>query len=177
MGFFPIDDESLNYLRATGRTNAEVVAFGNYFKAQKMFGIPRQGEVDYSVELELDLATITPAVAGPKRPQDRIELPQLKDEFRKLLQKPRVRKAFAEFEGNALTRPPKGFPCEHPAMDLIRCRQWGLSTTLPATAALEPDFAKVLIRHFKLAAPVVDALNTPLKAALDTRKKVLFGLR
>jgi uncharacterized protein (TIGR02453 family) len=98
------------------------------------------------------------------------------EEFRKVLQKPAVRKAFAEFEGNALTRPPKGYPSEHPAMDLIRCRQWGLSTTLSAAAALEPEFAKVLIRHFRLVAPVVDALNTPITAALEPRKKVLFGL-
>ena len=94
--------------------------------------------------------------------------------FRKLMQRAAVRKAFDEFEGNALVRPPKGFPAEHPGMDLIRCRQWGLSVTLPAAAALEPDFAKVLIRHFRLAAPVVDALNTPLAAALDERKKVFF---
>jgi uncharacterized protein (DUF2461 family) len=97
-------------------------------------------------------------------------------EFRKLLNRPAVRKTFAEFEGNALTRPPKGFPCEHPAMDLIRCRQWGLSTSLPASAALKPDFAAVLARHFKLAAPVVEALNTPITANLLPRKKVLFGL-
>ena len=97
-------------------------------------------------------------------------------EFRKVLQTAAVRKTFSEFEGNALTRPPKGFPSEHPALDLIRCRQWGLSTTLPAEAALEPGFAATLIRHFKLAAPVVDALNTPLAATLPTRKKVLFGL-
>jgi aconitate hydratase len=88
MGFFPVDDESLNYMRATGRTNEEIVAFGNYFKAQKMFGIPHKGEVDYSVELELDLTAVQPSVAGPKRPQDRIELPRLKEEFVKLLQKP-----------------------------------------------------------------------------------------
>ena len=88
MGFFPVDDESLNYMRATGRTNEQIVAFGNYFKAQEMFGIPRKGEVDYSIELELDLAAVRPSVAGPKRPQDRIELPQLKEEFIKLLQKP-----------------------------------------------------------------------------------------
>jgi uncharacterized protein (DUF2461 family) len=81
-----------------------------------------------------------------------------------------------EFEGNPLVRPPKGFPKEHPAMDLIRCRQWGLSTTLPASAALDPGFATVLIRHFRLATPVVDALNTPIAAALAPRKKVLFGL-
>jgi len=96
--------------------------------------------------------------------------------FRALLQKPAVRKAFAEFEGNALTRPPKGFPCDHPALDLIRCRQWGLSTTLPAAEALETDFVANLVRHFRLAAPVVQALNTPILAAMPPRKKVLFGL-
>jgi uncharacterized protein (TIGR02453 family) len=98
-------------------------------------------------------------------------------EFRRVLQTAAIRRTFSEFEGNPLTRPPKGFPCDHPALDLIRCRQWGLSTTLPAAAALEPGIAATLIRHFKLAAPVVDALNTPLAAGLAPRKKVLFGLR
>jgi aconitate hydratase len=88
MGFFPVDDESLNYLRATGRTNEQVVAFGNYFKAQNMFGIPHQGDVDYSVEIELNLADVKPSVAGPKRPQDRIELPNLKSKFSELFSKP-----------------------------------------------------------------------------------------
>jgi uncharacterized protein (TIGR02453 family) len=97
-------------------------------------------------------------------------------EFRKLLARPAVRKTFTEFEGNALTRPPKGFPCDHPALDLVQCRQWGLSATLPAAAALKPDIAAVIIRHFKLAAPIVDALNTPIAAALAPKKKVLFGL-
>jgi uncharacterized protein (TIGR02453 family) len=97
-------------------------------------------------------------------------------EFRKVLRTAALRKAFSEFEGNALTRPPKGFPCEHPALDLIRCRQWGLATTLPAEAALDAGFAGVLIRHFRLAAPVVNALNTPIAATLAPRKKVLFGL-
>ena len=97
-------------------------------------------------------------------------------EFRKLLKKPAVRKTFTEFEGNALTRPPKGFPCDHPALDLVQCRQWGLSTTLPATAALKRDFAATLIRHFKLAAPIVEALNTPIAAAMAPKRKVLFGL-
>lgn len=97
-------------------------------------------------------------------------------EFRRLLEKPAVRRVFSEFEGNALTRPPKGFPKEHPGMDLIRCRQWGLSAALPVSAALKPDFAATLARHFRLAAPVVDALNAPIVAALGSRKKVLFGL-
>jgi uncharacterized protein (TIGR02453 family) len=96
--------------------------------------------------------------------------------FRKLLTKPAVRKAFIEFEGQALTRPPKGFPPDHPAIDLIKCKQWGLSATLPAETALEPNLAATVIRHFKLAAPIVDALNTPIAASLNPKKKVLFGL-
>ena len=98
-------------------------------------------------------------------------------EFRKVLRTAAIRKVYGEFEGNARTRPPKGFPKEHPAMDLIRCRQWGLSTSLPAKAALKADFAAVLARHFRLAAPVVEALNTPITATLAPRKKVLFGLK
>ncbi|MGH9562032.1 MAG: DUF2461 domain-containing protein [Terracidiphilus sp.] len=98
-------------------------------------------------------------------------------DFKKLLQRAAVRRTFNEFEGNALTRPPKGFPSEHPGMDLIRCRQWGLAAELPAKAALQKDFADTVIRHFKVAAPVVDALNTPLAAALTPKKRVLFGLR
>jgi len=97
-------------------------------------------------------------------------------EFRKLLKRLAVRKTFTEFEGNALTRPPKGFPCDHPALDLVQCRQWGLSATLPSEAALTPDIAAVIIRHFKLASPIVDALNTPIAAALAPQRKVLFGL-
>jgi uncharacterized protein (TIGR02453 family) len=98
-------------------------------------------------------------------------------EFRKLLQNAAVRRTFEEFEGNALTRPPKGFPCEHPALDLVRCRQWGLHASLPAATALKPELAAILVRHFKIAAPIVDALNTPIAAAQEPRKKVLFGLR
>ena len=97
--------------------------------------------------------------------------------FRAILDKPAVRKTFKEFEGEALTRPPKGFPPDHPAMDLIKCKQWGLSTTPPAEAALEPNFAATLIKHFKLLAPMVNALNTPIAASLGAKKKVLFGLK
>ncbi|MFL6590545.1 MAG: aconitase family protein, partial [Chthoniobacterales bacterium] len=87
MGFFPVDGESVAYLRATGRTEEQCLAFENYFRAQKMFGMPRKGEVDYSVDLELNLADVQPSVAGPKRPQDRINLPELGDAFRSLFSK------------------------------------------------------------------------------------------
>jgi len=96
--------------------------------------------------------------------------------FRKIIQRPAVRKTFTEFEGESLTRPPKGFPCEHPAMDLIKYKQWGLSTTLSAETALEANFAQTVIKHFKLLATMVDALNTPIAATQTPRKKVLFGL-
>ena len=98
-------------------------------------------------------------------------------EFAKVLRGPKVRKHFTEFEGNPLVRPPQGFRAEHPGMDLIRCRQWGLSAELPAKAALEKNIADVVIRYFKIAAPVVDALNTPIAAALAPKRKVLFGLK
>jgi len=87
MGFFPIDEESVTYLRATGRTDEQCAAFESYFRAQQMFGMPRKGDIDYSVDLELDLAEVQPSVAGPKRPQDRINLPQLGDTFRQLFSK------------------------------------------------------------------------------------------
>ena len=87
MGFFPIDEESVAYLRATGRTEEQCIAFENYFRAQKMFGIPRKGDVDYSIDLELNLADVQPSVAGPKRPQDRINLPELGRTFRTLFTK------------------------------------------------------------------------------------------
>jgi aconitate hydratase len=85
MGFFPIDEECVNYLRATGRSEELCLAYENYYKAQGLWGIPKQGDIAYSQEMELNLATVVPSVAGPKRPQDRIELPKMKDEFRKAL--------------------------------------------------------------------------------------------
>src|SRR5207245_5432229 len=88
MGFFPVDGESVAYLRATGRTDEQCAAFESYFRAQKLFGMPRKGEIDYSIDLELNLAEVQPGVAGPKRPQDRINLPALGETFRSLLQKP-----------------------------------------------------------------------------------------
>ena len=88
MGFFPVDEETCAYLKATGRDDDHIEAVRNYYKAQGMFGIPQRDECEYTQVLELDLGSIVPSVAGPKRPQDRIELPNLKDQFLGLLQKP-----------------------------------------------------------------------------------------
>ena len=98
MGFFPIDAETVNYLRATGRTDEQCQAFENYYKAQGLFGIPRAGQVDYTVELSLDLGSVQPGVAGPKRPQDRINLTDLGETFRKLLGKPLAEGGYGKAE-------------------------------------------------------------------------------
>src|SRR6266853_4742563 len=88
MGFFGIDEETVAYLRGTGRSEEHCQAFENYYKAQEMWGIPAKGQCDYSVELELDISTVQPSVAGPKRPQDRISLPELGRTFVELFSKP-----------------------------------------------------------------------------------------
>ena len=87
MGFFPVDMATVDYLRATGRTDAQVDAFETYFRAQGLFGMPVAGQIDYTKTLMLDLATITPSLAGPKRPQDRIELPKIASRFAELFSK------------------------------------------------------------------------------------------
>src|SRR3984957_2979834 len=96
MGYFPIDAECVNYLRATGRSDEQVKTYKNYYKAQGLFGIPKKGEINYSTEVDLDLATIVPSVAGPKRPQDRIELPKLKSEFTSAFSKPVTENGFGK---------------------------------------------------------------------------------
>ncbi len=94
MGFFPIDAECTNYLRATGRSEEAVKTYENYYKAQGLWGIPNKGDVVYSQEIELDLGSVLPSVAGPKRPQDRIELPKLKNEFTTAFSKPVTENGF-----------------------------------------------------------------------------------
>src|SRR5262245_45380702 len=81
MGYFPIDEETCRYLALTGRRDEDIARFRNYYQAQGMFGIPRKGEIEYTKVLELDLSTVKGSVAGPKRPQDRIELDELKPTF------------------------------------------------------------------------------------------------
>ena len=94
MGFFPIDGECSAYLRATGRSEDHVALYEAYYKAQGLWGVPRAGEIDYSRDLALDLGSIVPSVAGPKRPQDRIELRNLKQEFISAFSRPVAESGF-----------------------------------------------------------------------------------
>ncbi len=88
IGYFPVDEKSLDYLRLTGRSEEQISLIESYLRAQGLFGIPREGEADYTKVLELDLSSIEPCVAGPKRPQDRILLSQVKEKFLELLSGP-----------------------------------------------------------------------------------------
>ena len=95
MGFFPVDGETINYLRGTGRSEELCTTVENYYKAQGLFGIPDKGDCIYTDELEMDLSAIVPAVAGPKRPQDRIDIPALRDSFNRLFSASSVEGGFA----------------------------------------------------------------------------------
>src|SRR3954465_6431541 len=84
MGFFPVDERTIDYFRGTGRTAKEIEAFEAYFRAQELFGVARAGDIDYTQVVSLDLGTVAPSLAGPKRPQDRIELGNVKTQFASL---------------------------------------------------------------------------------------------
>ncbi|CAN7742732.1 aconitate hydratase [Pseudorhodoferax sp. LjRoot39] len=94
MGFFPVDEKTIEYFKGTGRTKAEIEAFEAYFRAQGLFGVPQAGEIDYSQVVKLDLGDVTPSLAGPKRPQDRIELGQVASQFKSLFSKPVAENGF-----------------------------------------------------------------------------------
>jgi aconitate hydratase len=108
MGFFPVDDKTIEYFRGTGRTDQEIEAFAAYYKAQGMYGIPKKGDIEYSQTVELDLSTIYPSLAGPKRPQDRIDLDKVKSAFSNLFTKPVPENGFAK-KAEDLNRPYKTF--------------------------------------------------------------------
>jgi aconitate hydratase len=96
MGFFPVDERTIDYFRGTGRTLDEIEAFEAYFKAQKMFGVPRARDIDYTKLLTLDLSTVAPSLAGPKRPQDRIEIGHVKSTFTELFSAPVAENGFGQ---------------------------------------------------------------------------------
>jgi len=94
MGFFPVDEKTIDYFRGTGRLDSEIEAFEAYFRAQDLFGVAQAGEIDYSQVVKLNLDDVTPSLAGPKRPQDRIELGQVASQFRVLFSKSNAENGF-----------------------------------------------------------------------------------
>ncbi|MGV3572413.1 MAG: aconitate hydratase, partial [Ramlibacter sp.] len=104
MGFFPVDEKTIEYFTGTGRTADEIKAFENYFRAQGMFGVPMPGEIDYTAVVKLDLGEVTPSLSGPKRPQDRIELGKVARTFEALFSRPIAENGFNQPPEMLLTR-------------------------------------------------------------------------
>ncbi len=108
MGFFPVDEKTIAYFEGTGRTPDEIAAFEAYFRAQGMFGVPKAGSIDYSTVLSLDLSSVAPSLAGPKRPQDRIEIGNVKKQFASLFSKPTSENGFNQPAARLKQRFPVG---------------------------------------------------------------------
>ena len=104
MGFFPVDDKTIQYFEGTGRTKSEIEFLQAYFEAQGLFGVPRAGQIDYTQTVSLDLGSVVPSLAGPKRPQDRIELGHVKDKFTSLYSQPPAQSGFNQPAAKLLTR-------------------------------------------------------------------------
>jgi uncharacterized protein (TIGR02453 family) len=97
-------------------------------------------------------------------------------ELRKLLAGKKLRRLFESDHGELLSRPPKGFPKDHPATDLLKCRQWAIVARLPPEAALDPSLVRQIVAHFRAAAPLVALLNQPLQPSGEATRQPLFGL-
>ncbi len=157
MGFFPVDDKTVDYLAKTGRTREEIEAFEAYFRAQGLFGAPAAGAIDYSQTVELDLGTVVPSLAGPKRPQDRIPLPKMKDAFNALFSKP-----VAE---NGFNQPPEKLGRRYPTKLLS-------ATTAPSTEQPLQLPGNAKPREY---VEMVDNRPTPDRVAVAGAKPVDIG--
>ncbi len=202
MGFFPIDAECSNYLRATGRDEKHIAVYEAYYKAQGLWGVPGRGAIDYSQELELDLAAVQPSVAGPKRPQDRIELPKLGSEFVSAFSKPIAENGFAKplaeldrtvhVEGGGWTRPVSGGGSQKPVTpesaiandtNLSTEREMANNRPTPDPVATKAKRIDGEVGHGSvLIAAITSCTNTSnpsvmLAAGLLAKKAVERGLR
>ncbi|MDB5965337.1 MAG: aconitate hydratase, partial [Polaromonas sp.] len=133
MGFFPVDEKTIDYFVGTGRTQAEIEAFEAYFKAQGLFGVPKAGTIDYSQIVKLDLGDVTPSLAGPKRPQDRIELGDVASQFTSLFSKPIAENGFNQQEAVLNTR------------HLVRRSDEGRQDTLPSAPPTPAGASRMIV--------------------------------
>jgi aconitate hydratase len=199
MGYFPVDEETCRYLLATGRSEEHVRTFRNYYKAQGLFGMPAAGDCDYTQVLDLDLSTVRASVAGPRRPQDRIPLPELKNRFRELFAKPVGENGYGKdvaalserFPARLGRAAPGGGTETPPTLQSARARNVNAWTetemvsnrpTPDAAVAEEAPAATVEVGHGDvLIAAITSCTNTSnpsvmLAAGLLARKAVERGL-
>ena len=193
IGFFPIDEKTIAYFEGTGRSKAEIEAFEAYFKAQKLFGIPgtagalssSAGEIAYSQVVKLDLGSVAPSLAGPKRPQDRIEIGQVKQQFASLFSKPAAENGFnqaperlAQRFSAPATVPPNAPPAPAGApRDLAE-----MVANRPTLAAARPPTAEMTIGNGDVLIAAITSCTTTsnpsvlLAAGLLAKKAVEAGL-
>jgi aconitate hydratase len=152
MGFFPVDERTIEYFKGTGRTKDEIETFEAYFKAQKMFGVPMAGDIDYTSVVKLDLSTVVPSLAGPKRPQDRIEITHLASKFTELFSK-----SVAE---NGFNQPADKLHVRHAVSRVAKGAGHGEAGALPASAPR--DLVEMADNH-----PTLDAAKAKAKHAAD----------
>lgn len=178
MGFFPMDAECVDYLRATGRSEEHCRSYENYYRAQGLFGMPEPGQLEYSVELGLDLATVAPSVAGPKRPQDRIELPDLKREFEAAFAKPISENGFgkpAEALGKSFAVPVSGHCRGATALEEARIRH-GSVLIAAITSCTNTSNPSVMLAAGLLAKKAVErglSVNPLVKTSLAPGSRVV----
>ena len=193
MGFFPVDEKTVAYFRGTGRTKAEVEAFEAYFKAQDLFGVPDASQVDYTRLVRLDLGSVAPSLAGPKRPQDRIEIGDVKARFASLLTTPASeggfglpaeRTAHRQAVAPAAAPSPRAEPAVSPGAprDVVEMVDNKPAAVTAAPAPADPGDALTLAHGDVLIAAITSCTNTSnpgvmLAAGLLAKKAVEAGLK
>jgi len=142
-------------------------------------GLEKTSGGGFYFQLAANELTIAAGVYMPEREQlaaIRSFLLLHHEELRALLTDKKLRRLFTPDHGEMLSQPPKGFPKDHPAMDLLKCRQWAVFARLPAEEALEPTLVRNIAAHFRAAAPLVSLLNQPMASAPEEKRPPLFGL-
>jgi len=143
MGYFPVDEETLSYFSATGRRTEDIAALRAYLMAQGMFGMPMPGEIDYSAVIEVDLATIDPCVAGPRRPQDRIRLSAVKARFAELFAAPATANGYGKPSEDLIKR----YVAESAHEIAVPAASWVSSAGVSGTTLTESGRAGTVLRH------------------------------
>ena len=195
MGFFPVDEMTVAYFEGTGRTKEEVERFEAYYKAQGLFGMPNPGDIDYTKVVRLDLSTVSPSLAGPKRPQDRIDLGHLSTKFSELYSKPNDANGFNQPADKLKLRyplaaagksgdeeaapPPAGAPLD--VVEMVANRSTKAAAHVSASAPAAPKGAVTIGNGDVLIAAITSCTNTSnpsvmLAAGLLAKKAVEAGL-
>ena len=163
MGFFPVDEKTLAYFKGTGRTDSEIEAFEAYFRAQELFGVSNAGDIDYSQVVRLNLGDVTPSLAGPKRPQDRIELGDVARQFESLYSQSAA--------ANGFNQPAAMLHTRHQ----LRHTGDGRADTRPAAPPLPEGVPRAVVEMEGNRPTLAQALGGPAAAAAHSRGGISIG--